>query len=67
MLYADLLLILTVGLALCFAKNISANISAVVEEFDRNFRGGGPRPPSHPLPADDSKILNGRRRSSPDA
>ena len=23
-----------------------------------NFRGGGPGSPSHPIPADDSKILN---------
>jgi hypothetical protein len=27
----------------------------------RDLFRGGPRPPSHPLPADDSKILNRRR------
>ena len=62
MLYADLLLVLTVCLLLCFAKNVRA----AAEELGRNIRGG-PRPPSHPLPADDSRILNRRRRSSPDA
>jgi hypothetical protein len=27
----------------------------------RDLFRGGPRPPSHPIPADDSKILNRRR------
>ncbi len=28
----------------------------------RNWRGGGPRPPSHPLPSNDELILTRRRR-----
>jgi hypothetical protein len=27
-----------------------------------NFRGGGPRPPSHPIPGNDGPILTQRRR-----
>lgn len=29
----------------------------------RNFRGGGPRPPSHPLPGDDGFVVGRKRRS----
>lgn len=64
MLYADLLIILTMGVAVCFAKDIRRMIDMTIEEFERSFRGGGPRPPTHPLPADDSRILNRKPRRS---
>lgn len=35
-----------------------------IGEAIRNFRGGGPRPPSHPLPADDGFVLRRRRQRS---
>jgi mttA/Hcf106 family len=63
MLYADgLLFILTLALVLFGGKKFAE----LAEALARDFRGG-PRPPSHPLPADDSRILNRRRRPSTDA
>lgn len=35
-----------------------------IAEALRNFRGGGPRTPSHPLPANDSVVLRRRIRST---
>jgi len=35
-----------------------------IAEGLRNFRGGGPRTPSHPLPANDSFVLRRRTRST---
>jgi len=36
--------------------------SRQIGEALRNFRGGGPRPPSHPLPGDDGFIVRRKRR-----
>jgi hypothetical protein len=36
----------------------AAEVSAAIRDLLR----GGPRPPSHPIPADDSRILNRRSR-----
>jgi hypothetical protein len=36
--------------------------SREIAEALRNLRGGGPRPPSHPLPGNDDFILRGKRR-----
>jgi hypothetical protein len=36
--------------------------SRQIAEALRNLRGGGPRPPSHPLPADDGVVLLRKRR-----
>jgi hypothetical protein len=36
--------------------------SRQIGEALRNFRGGGQRPPSHPLPGDDGFILRRKRR-----
>jgi hypothetical protein len=35
--------------------------SGQIREAIQNLRGAGPRPPSHPLPSNDSFILNRRR------
>jgi hypothetical protein len=51
----DLLFILIIALALLSWEKIGV----AIQELAR----GGPRPPSHPLPGDDSKFLN-RRRSA---
>jgi hypothetical protein len=42
------------GLLFLYARQIG--------EALRNFRGGGPRPPSHPLPADDGVVVLRKRR-----
>ena len=49
-------------LALC-AMVVRAGTPAFQELAD-HFRGGGPKPPGHPLPADDARILN-RRHNRP--
>jgi hypothetical protein len=36
--------------------------SRQIGEALRKFRGGGPRPPSHPLPGDDGFIVRRKRR-----
>jgi hypothetical protein len=44
-------------------KSIAEKLGPAIQDMLR----GGPRPPSHPLPADDSVILNRRRvRSASD-
>jgi len=52
----DLLFILIIALAVLSWEKIGL----AIQELAR----GGPRPPSHPLPGNDSKFLN-RVRSSP--
>jgi hypothetical protein len=36
-------------------------VMQAIEDFISRFRGGGPGSPSHPLPANDSRILLRRR------
>jgi hypothetical protein len=43
--------------ALLFQRSV---IDALIEAME-NFRGGGPRTPRHPLPADDGAIVRRRR------
>lgn len=50
------------GLSLIGGKHLK-EIAAQLQQAIDNFRGGG-RPPSHPLPANDSRILN-RKRAKP--
>ncbi len=40
----------------------SRQLGEVLGEALRNFRGGGPRPPSHPLPGNDGFIVRRKRR-----
>ncbi len=47
--------ILGTGLLFLYSRQIA--------EALRNFRGGGPRPPSHPLPGDDGFIVRRKRRA----
>jgi hypothetical protein len=37
-------------------------VAEALTEGLRNFRGGGPRPPSHPLPGDDGFVVRRKRR-----
>jgi len=52
----NLLFILIFGLAIFHWKKVGL----AIQELAR----GGPRPPSHPIPGDDSKLLNRRRSES---
>jgi hypothetical protein len=56
-------LLTAIGILVVVAIGVAVRNS--LSEAISNFRGGGPRPPSHPLPADDSRLLNrrGKRRS----
>jgi hypothetical protein len=38
-------------------------IIEAIEAFRNNFPRGGPRPPSHPLPANDGWLLRRKRRN----
>ena len=49
---------LTTGLLIVFRRKIA-------DWLIGNLRGRGPRPPSHPLPANDGFILRRRKRSEP--
>jgi hypothetical protein len=52
-------ILLTAWMFFC-RKKIADKLGPAIQDMLR----GGPRPPSHPLPADDSAILN-RRRARP--
>jgi hypothetical protein len=41
------------GLVICYAKEIAEALA--------RFRGGGPRPPTHPLPGNDAVLVLRRR------
>jgi hypothetical protein len=56
----ELLVILAV-IALMF----TGNVRRIAEVISR-FRGGGPGSPSHPLPADDSRILTRKPKQKSD-
>ena len=52
----------------CLATVLAGSAAMVIyarqiREALQNLRNGGPRPPSHPLPSNDSFILNRRRRA----
>ena len=54
-----LLLILgAIAATFWLARVKGTQIARLVQDFADSF-GGGPRPPSHPLPAKDSAILRG--------
>lgn len=53
--------LITLALVAIAAALIFSHWSQLVEAL-QNFRGGGPRPPSHPLPGDDRFIVLRKRR-----
>lgn len=55
---ADLVILAALGLATTGLIVVARRLSEVL----RDLFGGGPRPPSHPLVADDSRILNRRSK-----
>lgn len=57
----ELLVVLGVAILL-FGENWRELAARLLEGID-NFRGG-PGSPSHPIPADDSKLVNRKRRVS---
>ena len=51
--FPELIVVLVVAILLIWGNKFGMAIQAIRDMFR-----GGPRPPSHPLPGDDSKILN---------
>jgi len=62
--FPELVVVMVVAVLLFGDMNLQEVARRVAESIS-NFRGGGPRP-SHPIPANDSKILNRRNRKSSD-
>lgn len=50
------------ALVVAFASIARLYRREIAEWLSVNLRGGGLRPPSHPLPAKDGFILRGRKR-----
>ena len=56
----ELVVVCTVTILLCWGNKISdlaRNLNEAIDNFRGNFRGG-PGSLSHPIPANDSKLLN---------
>ncbi len=53
----EMFVLVGAGLLLFHGKQVAE----AVQEAISNFRGGGPKPPTHPLPANDSTLLTRRR------
>jgi Sec-independent protein translocase protein TatA len=60
--FPELVVIFTVAMLLFWGKNIP-DIAMKLEEALNNLRGG-PGSPTHPIPANDSKLLTRKRRHS---
>jgi hypothetical protein len=54
---AELVLVLMVAVTVLFGRGKVGSLIRALEEFQDQF-WRGPRPPTHPLPGNDSKILN---------
>jgi Sec-independent protein translocase protein TatA len=54
--FPELVVVCSVAALLCWGNKIP-EVARTLNEAISNFRGG-PRSPSHPIPADDSKFLN---------
>jgi Sec-independent protein translocase protein TatA len=66
--FPELILFSTVAVLLCWGNKIpgvALKLNEAIANFRGNFRGG-PGSPSHPIPADDSKLLNRKIRRSDD-
>jgi len=63
--FPELILFGTVAALLLWWSKIPLVASGLIAALE-NFRRGGPGSPSHPIPANDSKILNRRNRKSSD-
>jgi Sec-independent protein translocase protein TatA len=62
---SELILLGTVAVLLVWGSKIPQVASMVIAALE-NIRRGGPGSPSHPIPANDSKILNRKNRKSAD-
>jgi hypothetical protein len=63
--FPELILFGTVAVLLLWGSKIPLVVSRLVAALE-NIRRGGPGSPSHPIPADDSRILNRKNRKSAD-
>jgi Sec-independent protein translocase protein TatA len=62
--FPELVVVCTVAILLCWGNKIPG-VARTLNEAIANFRGnfrGGPGSPSHPIPANDSKLLNRKIR-----
>lgn len=57
---AELFVVLTVITLLVGGKKLG-DVAQGLTEAIRNFKGGGPGSPSHPIPANDSALLTRKR------
>jgi len=55
--------LITLALVAIGACLIGLSWRQIVEAVEQ-FRGGGPRPPTHPLPGDDGVIVRRKRRQA---
>jgi Sec-independent protein translocase protein TatA len=60
---SELILFGTVAVLLLWGSKIPQVASMLIAALE-NIRRGGPGSPSHPIPADDSRILNRKNRKS---
>jgi len=63
--FPELVVLLAMGMLLFGGVNVR-QVAQVLAEGISKFRGGGPGSPSHPIPADDSKVLNRKRDCTDD-
>lgn len=61
--FPELVVVCTVAVLLFWGGRIPALTLRLREAFNR-FRGGGPGSPSHPILANDSRILNRKHRKT---
>jgi Sec-independent protein translocase protein TatA len=59
--FPELVVVCTVTFLLCWGNKIP-DVARKLNDAIANFRGG-PGPPLHPMPAEDSKLLNRKGRS----
>jgi hypothetical protein len=62
---SELIVFGTVAVLLLWGSKIPLVLSRLVAALE-NIRRGGPGSPSHPIPANDSRILNRKNRKSAD-
>jgi hypothetical protein len=63
--FSELILFGTVAVLLLWGSKIPLVASRLIAALE-NIRRGGPGSPSHPIPANDSRILNRKNRKSAD-
>jgi hypothetical protein len=60
-------MLVSTAVAILFWSKEAAQLMRMLQEAIDNFRGRGPRPPMHPMPANDAMLLNKRQRKNKQA